>query len=70
MCFLFNCCPLNDDLHHQLIPGELLEEEVSDELVIKLEKEPPRPPLDVEQLKALKAELRAAVPGIHEVGLL
>ncbi len=37
------------------------------ELWEKASKEPPAPPLDLPQLRMLKAELRALVPGIHEV---
>jgi hypothetical protein len=46
--------------------GELGEEEVSEELAAKLGTEPSDPPMDLEQLCALKAELRNLVPGIHE----
>lgn len=49
--------------------GELPEEEIPEdaEVAARLVKEPPNPPLDLAQLCALRAELRALVPGIHEV---
>ena len=46
---------------------ELEEEDVSEELESKLATEPVDPRLDLQQLRALKAELRNLVPGIHEV---
>ena len=49
--------------------GDLSPEEIVEdaEIAARLSKEPPRPPLDLAQLCALKAQLRALVPGIHEV---
>ena len=49
--------------------GALKEEFISEdsELVEKLKKDPPQPPLDLEQLCMLKAEFRALIPSIHEV---
>ena len=46
--------------------GELEEEELSEEMATRLAAEPADPPLDYEQLRAVKAELRNLVPGIHE----
>ena len=48
------------ELHHEDIPEDA-------EVAVKLIKEPPSPPLNLAQLQAIKAELRALVAGIHEV---
>ena len=45
----------------------LFPEEVPEDLWDKVCKEPPVPPLNLQQLQMIKAELRALVPGIHEV---
>eukprot|EP00292_Cryptomonas_paramecium_P002346 CAMPEP_0113680028 /NCGR_PEP_ID=MMETSP0038_2-20120614/11027_1 /TAXON_ID=2898 /ORGANISM="Cryptomonas paramecium" /LENGTH=1252 /DNA_ID=CAMNT_0000598235 /DNA_START=30 /DNA_END=3785 /DNA_ORIENTATION=+ /assembly_acc=CAM_ASM_000170 len=49
--------------------GELPVEDMAGEesLEAELQKEPPDPPLDAAQFRAIKAELRALVPSIHEV---
>jgi hypothetical protein len=49
--------------------GSLPEEDIPEdsELWGKLVKDQSNPPLDLEQLRMLKAEFRALVPGIHEV---
>jgi hypothetical protein len=39
---------------------------VSEDLAVRLAAEPATPPMDLEQLRAVKAELRNLVPGIHE----
>jgi hypothetical protein len=48
---------------------ELVEEDIQEdsELWLKVSKDPPNPPMNLVQLRMLKAELRALVPGIHEV---
>jgi serine/threonine protein kinase len=48
---------------------ELEEEDIQEdsELWLKVSKDPPSPPMNLIQLRMLKAELRALVPGIHEV---
>ncbi len=46
--------------------GVLPEEEVSDEIAAKVVLEPPSPSISVEQLRALKAQLRHLIPAIHE----
>ncbi len=49
--------------------GTLTEEEIAQdsEVWLKVVKDPPDPPLDLQQLRMLKAEFRALVPSIHEV---
>ena len=51
--------------HTDGLPEEEMHED--SELFQRVQRDPPNPPLDFEQLKALKAQLRALVPGIYEV---
>ena len=51
--------------HSDGLPEEEIQGDA--ELYRKMKADPPVPPLDLEQLKALKAQLRALVPGVHEV---
>ncbi len=53
--------------HSSLPTEEELLTDCDPELCSRVLAEPPYPPLDLKQLQALKAELRALIPGIHEV---
>ena len=52
---------------HGPLHEEALEE--TSEVVVLALKEPPEPSLDLQQLRAIKAEFRALVPAIHEVNV-
>uniref|UniRef100_A0A7S0QIL7 non-specific serine/threonine protein kinase n=1 Tax=Cryptomonas curvata TaxID=233186 RepID=A0A7S0QIL7_9CRYP len=49
--------------------SKLADEDIPEdsEIALKILADPPTPPLDIQQLKMLKAELRHLVPAIHEV---